>query len=61
MQPPKTREVTRRLEKEGWKLVREKGGRRRYRKDGKHVTIHGKDSDALTKGTWGAIKRQANW
>ena len=61
MQPPTVREVIARLEKEGWELARFKGGRRVYRKDGKTVTIHGKDGDTLTPGTYGAIKRQACW
>ena len=61
MEPPKVREVARRLEREGWSKVREKGGRRIYRKEEKIVTLHGKDNDRLKKGTWAEITREAGW
>lgn len=61
MEPPTVREITRRLEREGWKLARCKKGRRIYVKDGKIVTIHGRDSDRPKKGTYAEIKREAGW
>ena len=61
MQPPKIREVVRRLQQDGFILDRDKGGRRIYHKGDLTVTIHGKDSDTLKPGTWSAIKRQAGW
>lgn len=61
MQPPKVRDVIKRLEAEGWQLVRCKGGRRIYRKSDKTVTIHGNNNHVLTIGTWRAIQKQADW
>ena len=61
MQPPKTREVISRLEREGWKLVRCKGGRRIYRKSNRTVVVHGKNSDPIDRGTYDDIKRNAGW
>ena len=61
MQPPKIREIIKRLEHDGWKRIRAKGGRRIYRKGNKTVTIHGKDSDQPPKGTWAELKREAEW
>jgi len=61
MQPPKTREIVRQLEAEGFVRLREKGGRRIYQRGSQIVTIHGSDNHRPTKGTFGAIKRQAGW
>jgi len=61
MEPPKNREIIRRLETEGFVKVREAGGRKIYRNGNQVVTIHGKDNDRPTKGTYGAIRRQAGW
>lgn len=61
MEPPTVREVIRRLEREGWRQTRCKGGRRIYRRGESVVTIHGRDGDRLKKGTYAEIKREANW
>ena len=61
MDTPRNREIARRLLSDGFVKVREKGGRRVYRKGDQMVTIHGNDDDRPTKGTYGAIKRQAGW
>jgi len=61
METPRNREIIDKLEDTGFVKVREKGGRRIYRKENLMVTIHGKDNDRPTKGTYGAIKRQAGW
>lgn len=61
MEPPTVREVTSRLEREGWLLKRMNGDHRVYAKDGKHVTVAGSLGQHLKKGTYAAIKRQAGW
>jgi predicted RNA binding protein YcfA (HicA-like mRNA interferase family) len=61
VQPPKAREVTRRLEQEGWLKVRTKGSHIRYRKGNRLVTIAGKPSSHLKRGTWKNIQKQAGW
>jgi predicted RNA binding protein YcfA (HicA-like mRNA interferase family) len=61
--PPKVREVLRRLRDEGWTLVAQEGSHRQLRhptKPGK-VTVAGKPSDDLDRGTWTSIQRQAGW
>ncbi|MCL2807009.1 MAG: type II toxin-antitoxin system HicA family toxin [Coriobacteriia bacterium] len=61
MDTPRNREIIQRLVSEGFEEVRNKGGRRIYRNGDRVVTIHGSDNDQPTKGTYGAIKRQARW
>lgn len=61
MQPPKVREVIRRLQSEGWRLDRQNGDHRQFKKGGKLVTVSGKLSDHVKRGTWGKIKDQAGW
>ncbi len=61
--PPKVREVIKRLEDEGWTLVRTAGSHRQFkhpRKPGK-VTIPGKLATDIPPGTWASIQRQAGW
>ena len=57
----KVREVIKRLEKDGWYLVRTRGSHRQYKhpsKPGK-VTVPGKLSDELPPGTLNNILKQA--
>lgn len=61
MQPPTVREVIKRLESEGWKELRRKGSHRQYVKDGKSITVAGKQSEHLDRGTYAGIKRGAGW
>ena len=61
MQPPTIREVTKRLECEGWIVKRQKGSHVQYKKGNQTVTVAGKPSDHLEWKTWNSIKRQANW
>ena len=59
--PPTVREAIRIVERDGWHLVRTKGGHRHYRHAAKPgtVTIPGNLGKALKKGTWERILRQA--
>jgi predicted RNA binding protein YcfA (HicA-like mRNA interferase family) len=61
--PPKVREVVKRLEREGWRLVDYEGSHRQFRhpvKPGK-VTVPGHPADDVPPGTWNSIQRQAGW
>jgi predicted RNA binding protein YcfA (HicA-like mRNA interferase family) len=59
----KVREAIRRLEADGWFLVRTTGSHRHYRHATKPatVTVPGKPNDQLPEGTWNSIQRQAGW
>lgn len=61
MQPPKVREVTRRLEREGWKLTRIRGDHRVYERNGQVIVVPGNPGQVLRKGTYAQIKKQAGW
>lgn len=61
MQPPTVREVTKRLESEGWRLARWNGDHRVYVKGGKAVPVAGKMGQHLDRGTWASIKRSVGW
>ena len=62
MQPPTVREVIKRLESEGWKLIRQNGTSHRiFGKDGTIIPIAGKPGEHLDRGTYGKIKRLAGW
>lgn len=61
MQPPTVREVIARLKAEGWDEVRTRGDHRRYRKGGRRVTVAGKPSEHLDRGTYAIICKQAGW
>lgn len=61
MQPPTVREVIRRLEAEGFVLVRTVGDHRRYVKGSRRVTVSGKPSEHLKPKTWASVKSQAGW
>jgi len=57
----KVRDVIRRLVKDGWVQVAQKGSHRQFKhpsKPGK-VTVPGKPSDDLPEGTYRSILRQA--
>ncbi len=57
----KVRDVIRRIEADGWELVRTKGSHRQYKHLKKQglVTIPGKVSDDLAPGTLNSILKQA--
>ena len=59
MEPPTVREVTRMLEKEGFKFVSQKGSHCKYSRDGRYVTISGHPGKHLKWKTWYSIKKQA--
>ena len=58
---PKVRDVIRLLKQQGWSLVRTRGSHRQYRHSDRPgtVTIAGKLSDDLPRGTWASIVKQA--
>lgn len=55
----KVREVIRRLEAEGYELLRQKGSHRQFRSpDGSRViTVPGKSADTMKPGTLASIRR----
>jgi predicted RNA binding protein YcfA (HicA-like mRNA interferase family) len=57
----KVREVVRLLERNGWRLDRQRGSHRQFRHPSQPgtVTIAGKPSDELKAGTLASIFRQA--
>jgi predicted RNA binding protein YcfA (HicA-like mRNA interferase family) len=57
----KVREAIKLLKADGWSQVRQKGDHRQFRHPGKlgTVTVAGKLSGDLKKGTWASIQRQA--
>ncbi|MDQ6832107.1 MAG: type II toxin-antitoxin system HicA family toxin [Chloroflexota bacterium] len=59
----KIREVIKRLEDEGWTILRQKGGHRQYRKPGNPnvVTVAGKPSNDVKPGIYSSIAQKAGW
>jgi len=57
-----SQEIIRRLEKDGWRLVRTKGSHRQYKHPERSglVTVPHPKKD-LPKGTLRAIEKQAGW
>ena len=57
----KVREAIKLLEADGWEQVRQRGDHRQFRHSSKPgtVTVAGKLSGDLKKGTWASIQRQA--
>jgi predicted RNA binding protein YcfA (HicA-like mRNA interferase family) len=57
----KVREAIRRVQAEGWYLVRTRGSHRQYRHPVRSglVTIPGRLGDDLAIGTWHSIRKQA--
>jgi len=57
----KVKEVIKLIEKDGWYLARQKGSQQQYKHKEKTgtVTIAGKPSDDLPKGTLNSIYKQA--
>ena len=57
----KVRELLKELEEDGWQLVRTKGSHRQYKHPSKPgtVTIAGKSSVEVPKGTLNAILKQS--
>ena len=60
---PKVRDVIRRLEAEGWLLVRVRGDHRQFKHPERpgRVTIAGRLNDDLPEGTWNSVQKQAGW
>ena len=58
---PKVRDAVRLVERDGWELVRMRGSHRQYQHPSKlgEVTIAGRPSKDLAKGTFRNILRQA--
>lgn len=61
MEPPTVREVTGRLRKEGWRLVRTKGDHRIFQKENTIVSVPGAMGDHLRKGTYAQICKRVGW
>lgn len=61
MEPPTTREVIARLERDGFERVGCTGDHRKYRKGNRTVTVSGNLGEHLPKGTWARVKQQAGW
>lgn len=61
--PQKVRDVIRRLEDEGWYLVRTRGSHRQYKHPTKPgtVTVPGKPGSDVAEKTWQSIQKQAGW
>ena len=59
--PKKVRDAILLVEQDGWSLVRTKGSHGQYRHPDKPgtVTIAGKLSDDLPRGTWSSVMKQA--
>lgn len=57
----KVKEIIKLLEKDGWFIVAQRGSHRQYKHNNKkgRVTIAGKLSDDLAKGTLASIFRQS--
>ena len=57
----KVREVIKLIERDGWYLVRVKGGHRQYKHPSKKelVTISGHLNDDIAKGTLNSVLKQA--
>ena len=57
----KVRQVIKRIEADGWRLVRQRGSHRQYKHPTKpgQVTIAGHDGDEIKPGTLASILRQA--
>ncbi len=57
----KVREIIRLMEKDGWFFVRQRGSHRQFKHSFKSglVTILGKESDDLKKGTENSILKQS--
>lgn len=57
----KVRDAIRMVEQDGWSLVRTRGSHRHFRHPHKPgaVTVPGKPSDDLPRGTWNSIMKQA--
>jgi predicted RNA binding protein YcfA (HicA-like mRNA interferase family) len=57
----KVREVIRRLQAAGWKMVAEAGSHRQFKHPSKpgRVTVSGHPGDDMPKGTLASVRRQA--
>jgi predicted RNA binding protein YcfA (HicA-like mRNA interferase family) len=60
---PKVRDVIRRLEDDGWELIRTRGNHRIDRHPHREllVTLPGKPIEDIPPGTWNNIQKQAGW
>jgi predicted RNA binding protein YcfA (HicA-like mRNA interferase family) len=59
----KVKAIIKRLEFEGWKLVRTRGSHRQFKlaSERRLVTVPGKPNDNLAPGTLRSIFKQAGW
>jgi len=59
--PPKFREIQKRIEEDGWELVRQTGSHRHFKHPTKPgiVTLAGKDTATPQNGTYLSILKQA--
>jgi predicted RNA binding protein YcfA (HicA-like mRNA interferase family) len=59
--PPKFRDIQRRIEEDGWRLLRQTGSHRHFKHPVKPgiVTLAGKNSEEPHEGTYASIMRQA--
>ena len=57
----KVRQVIKRIEADGWRLVRQRGSHRQYKHSTRpgRVTVAGNDGDEIKPGTLASILRQA--
>jgi predicted RNA binding protein YcfA (HicA-like mRNA interferase family) len=55
------RQIIKRIEADGWRLVRQRGSHRQFKHPTKpgRVTVAGNDSDEIKPGTLASILRQA--
>lgn len=58
---PTVKDAIRLIERDGWRKVRTRGSHRQYRHAAKRgiVTVAGKPSHDLPRGTWNNIMKQA--
>jgi predicted RNA binding protein YcfA (HicA-like mRNA interferase family) len=61
METPTVREVVKRLHREGFLRVRQKGSHARFVKGARKVTVAGKPSEHLDPKTYASIRTQAGW
>jgi predicted RNA binding protein YcfA (HicA-like mRNA interferase family) len=63
MPTAKVRDVIRRLEREGWRLVRQRGDHRHFKHPDNPniITVSGKSNEDMRIGTYEAIRRKAGW
>ncbi|MBI3969567.1 MAG: type II toxin-antitoxin system HicA family toxin [Chloroflexi bacterium] len=61
---PKYGEVRRRLQRDGWRIARQRGSHEQWKhpeKPERLVTLAGADSKDIPPGMWSQIQRDAGW